>query len=253
MALLMTEVCIHTAKCASPNARTKRITKIIETTGICFSAGLVSIAITAKFPFLGELMKKMNSVRWPVDIVNCNVLGVPQVGGRSTKKLFVQYGIAVAAVAVTMGCATAPENAPRFTAAPAAPDGYATVYVYRLGAPPYTRAIKLSIAGKPVLDAPEQAYTWVFVRAGTHTVFAEWPTDFLAPKKWPDASATRAFESGLSYYFRVAGNVGTTPGGFFSSGGMMLTSFVAQQTPEVGKAELVGCCRHMRSATERVD
>jgi hypothetical protein len=197
-------------------------------------------------------MKRLNSVPWHVDAVSHKVLGAPLFGCRSAKKLFVQFGIAVV-VAVTIGCATAPENAPRFTAAPAAPDGYATVYVYRLGAPPYTRAIKLSIAGKPVLDAPEQAYTWVFVRAGTHTVFAEWPTDFLAPKKWPDASSTQAFESGLSYYFRVAGNVNTTPGGFFSPGGMLLTSLVAQRTPEVGKAELVGCCRHMRSATERVD
>jgi hypothetical protein len=154
---------------------------------------------------------------------------------------------------VSSGCAVAPTNTPRFAPAPSAPDGYATFYVYRLGAPPYTRDIKLSIAGKPVIDAPEQAYTWMFVRAGTHTLFAEWPRDFLGPKKWPDATATQAFEPGESYYFRVAGNVGVASGGLFSSGGMVLTSYLTRRPTDARKSELVACCRYMQPASERLE
>jgi len=161
--------------------------------------------------------------------------------------------VGVAAVAALAGCATVPESAPRFSPAPTAPDGYATVYVYRLGAPPFTRDIGVSVAGKPVLSAPEKAYTWLFVRAGTHTVFAEWPTDFLGPKKWADASATQAFEAGQSYFFRVAGNVGSVAGGFFSSGGMVLTSQISRLPANAGTAELVACCRYLSPTTERID
>jgi hypothetical protein len=151
------------------------------------------------------------------------------------------------------GCAVAPASAPRFAAAPTAPDGYATVYVYRLGAPPYARDIKLSIAGKPIIDAPEQAYTWMFVRAGTHTLFAEWPRDFLGPKKWSDVTVTQAFEAGESYYFRVAGNVGAASGGLFSSGGMVFTSYLSRRPTDTGKAELTACCRYMLPASERLE
>lgn len=167
------------------------------------------------------------------------------------KLLFRCAGVLV--VATLAGCAVAPENAPRFTPAPVAPDGYATVYIYRLSAPPYTRDIKLSIAGKPVLNAPEEAYTWLFVRSGTHTLFAEWPTDFLAPKKWPDASTTYNFEPGKAYYFRVAGDIEAVRGGFLSPGAMVLKSYVAWRSAEVGIAELIACCRYMRPTSESVE
>lgn len=166
---------------------------------------------------------------------------------------FLMRCVSILIIAVLAGCAVVPEAAPRFSSAPAAPDGYATIYLYRLGAPPYTSDIKLSIAGKPVLNAPEQAYTWVFVRAGTHTVFAEWPGEFLAPKKWSDAFATHAFEPGKSYYFRVAGNVELASGGFFSSGGILRKSYLAQLPTDAGIAQLIACCRYMQSASERVE
>jgi hypothetical protein len=158
----------------------------------------------------------------------------------------------IAAMTVLTACATVPEGAPPFSPAPVAPAGYATVYVYRLGAPPYTRDIKVSLAGKAVLNAPERAYTWLFVPAGTHTLLAEWPTDFLGPKRWPDAAITERLEAGESYYFRVAGNVGIAPGGFFSSGGMVLSSQILRRPPDAGIAELVACCRFLSPATERL-
>ena len=172
---------------------------------------------------------------------------------RQISMKFLALCIGVFTLLMSVGCATAPENAPRFTPAPVAPAGYATAYVYRLGAPPYTREIKLTIAGKPVLDAPEQAYTWMFIRAGTHTLFAEWPRDLFAPKKWPDAIVTQAFEPGESYYFRVAGSINSTAGGLFSSNGTVFTSYLARRPTDAGKAELIACCRYMRPASERFE
>ncbi len=160
--------------------------------------------------------------------------------------------ICIAAVVILTGCATVSENAPAFSPAPAAPAGYATVYVYRLGAQPYTRNIRLSVAGKQVLETPERAYTWLFVPAGTHTILAEWPADFLAPKKWPDASHTERFEASESYYLRMIGNIGMTGGGFFSSGGIIFSSQLVRRSSDEGRAELVACCRFMPSAVERL-
>ncbi len=157
-----------------------------------------------------------------------------------------------AGVAVMAGCATVPDTAPTFSPAPDAPAGHATVYVYRLGAQPYTRNIKLSMAGKPVLEAPERAYTWLFVPAGTHTVLAEWPTDFLAPKKWPDASHTERFEAGKSYYLRMVGNVNMAGGGFFSSGGLMFSTQLVRRSTDDGPAELIACCRFLPPSTQHL-
>lgn len=153
---------------------------------------------------------------------------------------------------VCASCSTAPPTAPTYAPAPNAPDGYATVYIYRLGAPPFTQEIRVNFAGKAVLAAPEQGYTWLHVRGGTHTLLAEWPKNLMGGG-WPNASATQLFEPGKAYYFRLAGQVGSTPGGFFSGGGMLLTSMVVSRTPAEGEAELKACCRYMQAATERIE
>jgi hypothetical protein len=89
----------------------------------------------------------------------------------------------LAAVIMLTGCATAPADAPRFSPAPPAPEGYATVYVYRLGAPPYTRDIKLSIAGKKFIDAPEQAYIMDVCTNGNSHIICRVAPRFSRPKE----------------------------------------------------------------------
>jgi hypothetical protein len=170
----------------------------------------------------------------------------------STAMNFIARCLLAFVVASAAGCATVPSTAPAYTPAPNAPEGYATVYVYRLGAPPYTQEIKVSLAGKAVLAAPEQGYTWVHVRAGTHTLLAEWPKN-LGGGGWPNATATQVFEPGKPYYLRLEGRVGSAPGGFFSGGGMLLTSMVVSRTPAEGEAELKACCRYLPASTLRIE
>ena len=147
--------------------------------------------------------------------------------------------------ALLAGCASVPDDAPRFSPAPPAPEGYATLYLYRYGAPPFTQAIKLLIAGGNVLEVPERAYTWVHVKAGTHNVEAQWP------RPWPSTSTTRTFEAGQPYYIRLIGRVGGETPSFFSSG-IKLTSLILSVEPAVGTAELVACCKYLKPAAERI-
>jgi hypothetical protein len=151
------------------------------------------------------------------------------------------------------GCATtAPKDAPQFTPAPAAPPGYATVYVYRFGELPNGQDINVSLANKQLFSAREQGYTWAHVRAGTHTFIARWPKG-IAGGAWPDASSTQLFEEGQSYYFRLRGTMRVAGGGFFSSGGWVMITGIVRRTSDDGKAELLACCRYVRAETERID
>jgi hypothetical protein len=147
------------------------------------------------------------------------------------------------------GCATVPDSAPPFSPAPAAPRGFALVYFYRLDAPPYTQTIKLSVAGKPIIDAPERAYSWAHVKAGTHTVLADWPK----VSGWQPASTTVAFEAGETYYVRAVGRLESPPFSLFGRGGFVPMSYVTSLPPGVGRAEIRVCCRYMRSITDVVD
>jgi hypothetical protein len=150
---------------------------------------------------------------------------------------------------LTVGCETVSEKAPRFHPAIAPPDGYAVVYLYRFDAPPYTRTIKFSMTGKPLLDAPERAYTWVYAKAGTHTVIGDWPN----VSGWTPASTTFTVESGKSYFVRAVGRLERTPGGFFSGSSITPTSYVTNLPPNVGLAEITACCRYMRAAIDYVE
>ncbi|WP_396432729.1 DUF2846 domain-containing protein [Limnohabitans sp.] len=163
------------------------------------------------------------------------------------------FTAALIALSVITGCATAPADAPKFSAAPAAPEGFATVYVFRLSAPPFSREIKLSIAGKPLFAATEQAYTWAYVRAGTHTVYAEWPTELFGSKQWPDASTTLALEAGKSYFVRALGDVGIVSGGFLSGGSIVRRSGLIVLPQETGQAQLIACCRYIKPVLSVVE
>jgi hypothetical protein len=148
-----------------------------------------------------------------------------------------------------IGCVTAPQDAPKYTRAPPAPEGYATVYLYRLGAPPYTKSIGFTLNGQSVLSAPEQAYTWVYVRSRTHSVVANWPKNLFGGG-WPDAYVVQAYEPGKSYYFRVSGQL-AGPTGVMSAGTMK--SMIIQYTPAFAESELATCCRYLPAKVQRFE
>jgi hypothetical protein len=161
------------------------------------------------------------------------------------------FGVFTLLFFLLSGCVTAPANAPRFTPAAPAPEGYATVYVYRLGAPPYSGTIKFSMAGKLVFEASEQAYTWFYIRAGTHALFAQWPTEVSTGlKKWPDVTAAQDFTAGRSYFYRINANAAST--GLLSSN-MVLTTKVSKLSNETGQAELSACCRYLPPMTQQIE
>jgi hypothetical protein len=155
--------------------------------------------------------------------------------------------IVLAVVIWVCGCATSTQGSPPFSAAPAPPEGFATVYIYRFGAPPFLQDIKLSLAGKPIQPLPEKGYTWVHVPAGTHTIVAEWPGKTLFGGGWPDANRTHAIEPGKDYFFRLVGSVESSAGGFFSSGAITLRSAIFVRERDAGLAELKACCKYLPS------
>ena len=155
-----------------------------------------------------------------------------------------------------VGCANAPSDAPTFSPAPPAPEGYATAYLYRLGAPPYTKEVRVLIDGKPVSAALENGYTWVHVRAGSRVVEGKWPKTW-GGGGWPDAAVTALFEPGKSYYFKITGKVGIrTPGPAAAvSGTMGVSSSSMILTPSAidAEKELILCCRFTRAIMNQVD
>ncbi len=138
-------------------------------------------------------------------------------------------------------CQTAPKDAPPFSLAPAAPAGYGTLYLYRLDAPPYTGLIRLSVAGRPVLAAPEQAYTWIHLKAGEYTVLAEWPPQ----PGWKSVEGKFVVSEGSSTYVRAQAKVSINPAGWLTPGGIGKTSLLTLTPQDQGPTELKSCCRYL--------
>ena len=151
----------------------------------------------------------------------------------------------LAALFVT-GCALAPTDAPRYSAAPAAPDGYATVYLLRNQHGPNVATTKMLVAGVPVVDLSLKSYSWVYVRAGTHNVAAEWPMLL----KQPNTSVNHTFEAGKRYYFRI--RTGFATGGGLFSPGIIVSSILEALPPENGEAELIACCGYLKASVEKI-
>ncbi len=158
--------------------------------------------------------------------------------------------LATLVMAALTGCATAPQSAPKFTPAPPAPEGYATVYIYRISEAPYTADITVSIAGKLVVSAPNQGYTWLHVKTGIHLVYAAWPK-LPGPVVWPDAAFTELFEPGQVYYLKLSGRLVPQPGA--NQLGLIPATRIYNMLPEYGTAELHACCRFIKQNTESVE
>lgn len=138
------------------------------------------------------------------------------------------------------GCALTPSNAPAYTPAPKAPDGYATIYVLRNNTGTNVSTVKILVAGSPIADLALRTYTWVYVKAGSHNIAAEWP---LLLTGQPSTSLNHTFAAGKTYHFRIRTGLERS-GGFFSSG-FIVSSYLELLPPEHGEAELIACCRYL--------
>jgi hypothetical protein len=154
--------------------------------------------------------------------------------------------IALVLLALLSACQTAPSNAPQFSAAPVAPAGYGTVYLYRYHAPPYTGLIEFDVSGRRIFAAPDQAYTWLHVRAGEHTVYAQWPNQ----PGWKSPPVVKIeVTEGASVYVRAESAVGLVAPGWTTPGAMSLSTRLTEKPQELGPVELRACCRYMPPVT----
>jgi hypothetical protein len=149
------------------------------------------------------------------------------------------------------GCASLPANAPGFVQATDAPDGYATVYFYRIGAYPKLRRPTVFVDEAVVYDPPERALTWVYVRSGNHQLRVHWTWD-SGP---PDVSFPQAFVSGQSYYLRISGSydLHITPGIKWATATGHFGTFFYPIPREEAENELKTCCQFVEPKVRRID
>ena len=150
--------------------------------------------------------------------------------------------ILTAALISLTGCASLPSDAPSYSSAPIAPDGYATVYIYRVGAKPNQRKPSVLIGSQKVFEPPELAYTWVYARAVEQPFRIEWAWD----TGWPPLAFTMALTTGQSYYLKISGS-------FENKGTVWRLGSNARWVPR-GEAEreLTECCKFVRAEFPRV-
>jgi hypothetical protein len=154
---------------------------------------------------------------------------------------------------ILASCTSIPSDAPPFTPAPTAPDGYATVYFYRLGAQPYGKELRVNVNGKRVLEMPENAYTYVYVKAGTHTVLTDWYNPPLAPMPYSSAAFTLEAKAGETYYLRQITDTSIAPSSFLGPTLFSHRSAIIPLPAARGSSELKACCRLMPSAQLRFE
>lgn len=141
-----------------------------------------------------------------------------------------------------VGCASVPADAPGFAPAPPAPAGYATVYLYRVGAFPTLRKPNVMVNQALMVEPPELSYTWAHVKAGAVPFRVEWAID----TGWPPVAFSRDLASGQSYYFKLSGsseNKGLT--GYNTVTHVMGTR-VAVVAEAQAQAELLTCCKYIK-------
>ena len=145
-------------------------------------------------------------------------------------------------VALLAGCATAPSSAPGYRQAPPAPSGYATIYLYRVGAPPTLRKPNVVVNETLLVEPAEMTYTWAHIKAGSQAFRIEWAWD----TGWPPVAFTRELAAGQSYYFKLSGsfeNKGLT-------GYNTITHILGTRVglvPQVqAESELAACCKYIQ-------
>ena len=146
---------------------------------------------------------------------------------------------------VCAGCASAPTTQ-RPAAAPTAPEGYATVYLYRLGAIPKLRRPTVSLDDTTICEPRERELTWVYVPAGAHTIRVHWaPSVGL-----PDSLLAHDFAAGKSYYAKISGSLAIQP---LISGGFVASTDSVVQVTTTPADDLALCCAYIPPARQRLD
>jgi hypothetical protein len=138
------------------------------------------------------------------------------------------------------GCTSLPAGKPRFVLAPDAPQGYATVYFYRVGAFPKLRKPSISVGDVPVIDLPERATTWVYVKSGDRNISVHWAWDTGAP----NLAFSQSFDAGQSYFIKIFGSfkMHITPGAFYAVADTGIGTFARSVSKAEAIGELEACC-----------
>jgi Protein of unknown function (DUF2846) len=152
-------------------------------------------------------------------------------------------------VAGLAACASLPTDAPPYSQAPTAPEGYATIYFYRVGAYPTLRKPDVLVSGKRVYEPPELAYTWIHAKAGERQIGVEWASD----TKWPRVDVKQAIASGATYYIKISGsfeNKGVTS---YNTITHILGSSARLVPTKEAEVELANCCKYVKPEFQRLD
>lgn len=158
--------------------------------------------------------------------------------------------LVLACTMTLISCVTLPQDAPGYAAAPvplAAPAGYATVYIYRIGARPVKRAPDVLVSGMKVWEPPEQAFTWAHVKAGKRQFKLDWASDTGSP----DTDVVLELQAGQTYHVRVSGARPSAPAGHYAAWyGDANVHLVSRLDAE---RELAACCKFMKPLVGRID
>lgn len=90
-----------------------------------------------------------------------------------------------------------------FEAAPNPPDGMALVYMYRIKVPPGMRTPKVVVDGDAISKLPNNAYTWFYLKPGTHTIKTKW--GFMSDI--PDLEFVANVAANQTYYLKMSGSM----------------------------------------------
>lgn len=100
---------------------------------------------------------------------------------------------------------------------------------------------------------PEKAYTYVYVKEGTHTVLTDWYNPPLAPMPYSSATFTFHANVGESYYLRQVTDTSIAIGSLFSPTLFSHRSAIVSLPSVRGSSELKACCRLMPSALLKIE
>jgi len=97
------------------------------------------------------------------------------------------------------------ERAASFKYALPPQEGYSLVYFYRPKSPPSLKAPKVLVDKKEIFKLKNKSYTWLYIRAGQHTISTEWGWLGRGMNKYIKMNLA----SGTTYYLRFSGTTGS--------------------------------------------
>ena len=143
-------------------------------------------------------------------------------------------------------CATAPKDAPAFSAEALPQDpAYALLVVYRGLVPPLAYKSTLSVNGVEAVEMPNQAFTWIKVRPGHVSIKNDW--SFAAQN--PAGAVDLAVQAGHRYYLEIFypgdGSPVTAVTGLASYHTPMQGRGIDTRDEAIALKTLQACCRYV--------